>query len=58
MPFTYDIKNDIRYKQGGESKATLGVKNMLEEGFSHSMISKLLEVSIDFIKEVEKSMKK
>ena len=66
MPFTYDIKNDIRYKQGRdeglekglESKATLGVKNMLEAGLDYSTISKYLEVSIEFIKNVEKSIKK
>ncbi len=31
---------------------------MLEEGFSYAIISKLLEVSIDFVKGIEKSMKK
>ncbi|WP_448528395.1 hypothetical protein [Raineya sp.] len=56
MALVYNLENDLRFKQGlekGLQKGLFnGVKNMLMQGFSMEQIASLLEVSMDFIKEV------
>ncbi len=58
MALTYDIRSDIRFKQGKQETLTNATKRMLKANFSHDQIMNILEVSSDFIKEVAKSMKK
>ena len=66
MALTYDIKNDIRYKEGKlegklegkEETLFLSTKNMLLNGFSYEQIKKALNVTEDYIKKVSASLKK
>lgn len=62
MALTYDIENDIRFKQGIEkgalTKATIAVKNLLQLGLSKQQIAKSLEVSLEFVEDVVRKIKK
>jgi len=62
MALIYDIKNDIRYKEGKlegkEETLFFNTKNMLLNNFSHEQIKKALNVTDDYIKKVASSIKK
>jgi len=62
MALTYDIKNDIRYKEGKlegkEETLFFNTKNMLLNNFSREQIKKALNVTDDYIKKVASSIKK
>lgn len=66
MGLTYDLKNDLRFKQGikegqekgQETKAITAIKKMLADNFSFEQIAKYLEVTVDFVKKIAKETKK
>ncbi len=62
MALTYDIKNDIRYKEGKEEGITEGIaiaiKRMLVANFSHQQIITVLNVPAEFVQKVADSLKK
>lgn len=62
MALTYDLENDVRYKQGeqkGEAKkAAVATKNLLRLNLSHQQIADSLEVSLEFVKKIADSLKK
>ncbi len=58
MALTYDIRGDIRFKQGKQETLVENIKGLISIELSFEKIAKALNVSIDFIEEVAKSMKK
>jgi predicted transposase/invertase (TIGR01784 family) len=66
MALTYDLKSDIRFKQGieqgieqGEGRKTIvAVKNLLSSALSYQQIADALEVSLAFVEKIAKEMKK
>jgi hypothetical protein len=60
MPLVYDIESDPRYiegiEKGREKTLKEAIIKMLRKGLSHEQISNLLEVSSDFIKDIEKPL--
>lgn len=62
MALTYDIENDIRFKQGeakGEAKkAASAVKNLLSSSLSFQQIADALEVPLEFVEKIAKQTKK
>ncbi len=62
MALTYDIRSDIRFKQGKEEgkeeKLIENVKGLISIELSPENIAKALNVSIDFVRKIAKSMKK
>ncbi|PIY08849.1 MAG: hypothetical protein COZ18_10160 [Flexibacter sp. CG_4_10_14_3_um_filter_32_15] len=61
MALTYDIKNDIRYKEGKlegkEEILFLSTKNMLLNDFSYEQIITVFNVPAEVVQKVAKSMK-
>ena len=65
MALTYDIKNDIRYKEGKlegklegkEETLFLSTKNMLLNDFSYEQIITVFNVPAEVVQKVAKSMK-
>ena len=58
MALTYDLENDIRFKQGEEKKAILAVKVLLKLSLPHQQIADSLEVPLEFVKKIADSLKK
>lgn len=74
MALTYNLENDIRFKQGEEKgikkgiekgmeqgeekKATIAVKNLLSSTLSHQQIADALEVSLEFVEKIAKEINK
>jgi predicted transposase/invertase (TIGR01784 family) len=63
MPFTYDIKNDIRYKQGREEGLEKGIEKSIESlllktDFTAKQVADILSVSSDLVKKIAKELKK
>ncbi|MCS6794780.1 MAG: hypothetical protein RMJ97_06215 [Raineya sp.] len=65
MALTYNLENDVRFKQGIEKGIEKGkesvwltsIKNMLAENFPLEQIAKLLEVPLDFVRKVAENLK-
>jgi DNA-directed RNA polymerase specialized sigma subunit len=57
MALTYDLENDIRYKQGQEKKAISAIKNMLSANLSKKQIADFLEVPLEFVQKIADSLK-
>lgn len=57
MPFTYDLKKDIRFQQGLEQGQIETIKEMLKDKFSVEQIAKYVKVTTDFVKNVADGMK-
>jgi hypothetical protein len=54
MALTYNLKTDIRYKQGREEGITSIVKNLLLKGkMGLQEIAEAAEVSLDFVKSIK-----
>jgi hypothetical protein len=58
MALTYDLETDIRFQQGSEKAKVEAIKIMLQDKIKIEKIAKYLNVSIDFVKQVENSMLK
>jgi hypothetical protein len=58
MALTYDIKSDIRYKEGEEANLFSNAKNMLLNNFSPQQVKIALNVTDEYIKNVLDSLKK
>ncbi|WP_375563019.1 hypothetical protein ACE193_10985 [Bernardetia sp. OM2101] len=52
MALTYNIEEDLRYKQGREESAKETILEMFQDRFPVDKIAKYARVSIDFVKEV------
>ena len=59
MPFTYDIKNDIRYKQGRDEGLEKSIESLLlKTSFTVKQVADILNVSLDLVKKIAKELKK
>lgn len=64
MALTYDIKNDIRYKEGkleGKEEGiemTISVINLLNSKFSQKQIAENLKISLETVQKIINSLKK
>ncbi len=66
MALTYNIEDDVRYKQGeekGELKGELkraveSIMEMLKDGLAYEKIAKYAKVSKEFVEEIAKQIKK
>jgi predicted HTH domain antitoxin len=58
MALTYDIKNDIRYKEGKEEGLSIAIENLLAANISQKQIAEYLKVSLERVQKVAKTMKK
>ena len=58
MALLFDIEKDILFQQGKEQQAILGIKTLLKLNLSHQNIADSLQVPLEFVEKVAKSMKK
>ncbi len=64
MALTYDIKNDLRYKEGkleGKEEGietTIAIINLLNTNFSKKQIAEKLKISLDIVEKIANSLKK
>ncbi len=62
MALTYDLENDIRFKQGIEKgiekEKIIIIQSLLAEKMSIEKIAKITKTSIDFVKKIAKEIKK
>lgn len=58
MALTYNIEEDIRFKQGKEENAKETILEMLKGGFTINDIVKYVKVSREFIEQIAKDFKK
>ncbi len=59
MPFTYDIKNDIRYQQGREEGIEKSIENLLlKTDFTTEQVAEILNTSLSLVKKIAKKLKK
>ena len=66
MALTYDIKNDIRYKEGKEEGKEEGreegiataIENLLSSNFSQKQVAQYLKVPLEMVEKVAKSLNK
>jgi len=58
MALTYDIKNDIRYKEGKEEGLSIAIENLIAANLSQKQISEYLKIPLERVQKVAKSMKK
>ncbi len=71
MALTYDIRGDIRFKQGKQEgklegkqegklegiELTIAVINLLKSNFSEKQIAKKLDISLEVIEKIANSLK-
>lgn len=58
MALVFNIEKDIRFQQGKQEQAILSIKNLLKLNISHQDIADSLQVPLEFVEKVVKSMKK
>ena len=60
MAPTYDLKNDIRFKQGKQENAKTTIEKMLLANVSlnHTQIADFFDVPLEFVKKIADSLKK
>jgi predicted transcriptional regulator len=58
MALTYDLENDIRFKQGIEKEKITIIQAMLVEKMSVEKIAKITQTSITFVKKIAEELKK
>jgi len=62
MALTYNIEDDVRYKQGEEKgelkRAVESIMEMLKDGLAYEKIAKYAKVSKEFVEEIAKQIKK
>ncbi len=58
MALTYNIEEDLRYKQGELKRAVESITEMLKDGLAYEKIAKYAKVSKEFVEEIAKQIKK
>ena len=58
MALIFPIEKDIRFKQGKEQQAVLAIKGFIEQNVPKEKIAEYLQVSLEFVEKIIKSMKK
>ncbi len=58
MPFTYDIKNDIRYQQGREEERKSTIVNLIELNYTIEKIAEILNIPLESVKKIVKELRK
>jgi transcription antitermination factor NusG len=58
MALTYNIEEDLRYKQGKEENAKETILEMLKGGFTINDIVKYVKVPREFIEQIANKLKK
>jgi hypothetical protein len=58
MALTYNIEEDLRYKQGEMKRAIESITEMLKDGLAYEKIAKYAKVSKEFVEEIAKQIKK
>ena len=59
MPVFYDLRKDIRFKQGAEEATRASAIRMLKQGsLSIEMIAEGLGTSLDFVLKIQKELEK
>ncbi len=58
MALTYDLENDVRFKQGVEKAKIEAIHQMLKDNLGIEQIAKYVEVSVEFVKKAADSLKK
>jgi hypothetical protein len=58
MPIIYDLRKDIRFKEGAEDKARASAIRMLRDGVPNKKIAEFLDIPLDFIFQIQKEFLK
>ncbi len=58
MALIFPIEKDIRFKQGKEQQAVLAIKGFAEQNVPKEKIAEYLQVSLEFVEKIIKSIKK